>query len=155
MTPRCLLSFTAIALMAGCAPSDDPEPVSISDSGDDCPMLDDMPEGATLIPGRVDLDGEFHPLSDGNTLKRVYGPQGGTHVDLAARVFNELSEDHIIVVEVVDGPVSRLGVVGCDGWGQADFRVFDPGAELQLVLTLLDLDRQEQAVVELEMSITE
>lgn len=64
-----------------------------------------------------------------------------------------MSEDHIVVVDVLDGPTTAIGVTGCAGWGEAMFRVFDPRPTMRLTSSLLDLDRVEQAAVEIELTV--
>ena len=153
MTTRCFIAFAVGALLTGCSPADEPGPPSVGPGPDTCVDMAEMPEGPTLVPGELDFDGSFSEIADGQIVERFYGPQGGTHVELAARVFNAASEDHIVLIDVADGDSSRVGVVGCDGWGEAAFRVFDPNPQLDLTLTLLDLDREEQAVVVLHLDV--
>lgn len=98
MSPRlssrfvgCLLALHA----AGCA--DDPPP----------------PEGVRVEVG-LGLD-RFVPVADGDPIELVFGPQGGWHVDLAARVYGANEADEIILsfrVYQPDGqiayPIKRL-----------------------------------------------
>lgn len=114
----CLLALHA----AGCA--DDPAP-----SGD----------------VKVELglgQAQFTPVADGDPIELVFGPQGGWHVDLAARVYGADDADDLILsfrVHQPDGqiayPIKRL--VDPDQAPRTDDGAIEyPGA--QLVFAIMD-----------------
>lgn len=145
-----VLLIMTCGLLAGCGPD---EPVDPEEA-----VCIDLPAPETspvLIVGAVEA-GEFLVVDDGSTLVLQHGIQGGTHLDLAARVFS-LASSRLVLELTIEGSSRESTTVAadpCSGWIEIVGRVFDPSeGDARLRVRLLDDGGAELATEELDVYV--
>lgn len=129
-----MMSVSALAV--GCRPDDDP----VDPEEAVCIDLPAPATSPTLIAGAYEQDA-FIEVKSGSTLILQHGIQGGTHLDLAARVFN-LAPSPVVLELSVEGSASGTTTIAadsCEGWIEMVGRVFEPPeGDAELRVRLLD-----------------
>ncbi len=136
MTHRTIATLVGLLAVTGCGPVDEPSP-SASPAGSYCVDEVAAPTEAVDIQVGYLANGQFELLEDGTVLYQEYGFQGGSHIDLAARVYGVEGEIEFTVDDGMGFSVTSIGdVPPCDGWAEAEARVFDPPVGTDMTFTL-------------------
>jgi len=120
------LVLSCLSLCAvGCGPVDD-DPLDPT-TETSCVEGDAQPAGTEMRVAYWDEQGTFQDAVEGEPIERQFGFQGGSHIDLAARVFDL---DGMVEFTIDDGQdfleTSSGAIPACDGWAEAQARIFDP-----------------------------
>lgn len=82
-------TLAAFAL-AACGPNDDLDPNEPTESATTCTSYEPDPPGSTFVVGQeIGESATFYPLVADDTLPMEYGPQGGQHFYVSARLLGE------------------------------------------------------------------
>ncbi len=127
MTHRIVASLCALLALNGCGPVDEEDP-SAAPAATQCLDEGQLPTEAMAIEvGYLDESAVFHALTDGMAIEKQFGFQGGSHVDLAARIYGYEGDVEFSIADGQGFMVSSEGAVpSCDGWAESQARVFDP-----------------------------
>jgi len=127
MTHRLLATIVGLLAVTGCGPVDEEDPSAAPAYTQCVDDLDPPAEAQAMEVGYLDENGSFMPLTEGMAIDKQFGFQGGSHVDLAARVFGSEGEVAFSIEDGAGFMVSSEGEVpSCDGWAESQARVFDP-----------------------------
>lgn len=149
MTHRIVASLCTLLALTACGPVDEEDP-SAAPAYTQCLEEGEAPTEAMAIEvGYLDESAVFHPLSDGMAIDKQFGFQGGSHVDLAARVYGYEGNVSFSIADGQGFMVSSEGEVPvCDGWAESQARVFDPptGAGMTFTVRLVGTDDLSQTL---------
>lgn len=86
---RLVVATLVLAAQLGCGGGCSP---SIPEPSTECDTSIPAPAAETVVAGQLDDRGAFVPLTDGDHLPLHFGSQGGSHLELAVRLYAEAGD---------------------------------------------------------------